>query len=245
MKNQYHHVYRFWPIVINVLLEAIVPVGFIAVLIQHPIYTIAFVAVYVGLSCLLIRNMKVIGRNKLRKGEACQFTGVCFADGSKLTEKIVASVFGIHQRPLVLNSFEGPIALVHGIPSYRSGFFDGTKAIGTQEMADLFPKGTGYWLISCHNGFHGNFAREGQLFVRPICTMDEYPVAFDFDEKTNTAIVWSGVELQTMEFLMLPTFLYIAPLAKVFLNAFVPLENMLHNGHGDRRNQLDDIRKMP
>ena len=35
--NNYHHVYKFAPIAIEVILTAIVPVGFVTAFIQHPI----------------------------------------------------------------------------------------------------------------------------------------------------------------------------------------------------------------
>ena len=242
-KNNAHHEYKFAPIATEVLLTAILPVGLIAGFILHPVYTAIVVAIYVGAANYLGWRLKMVGRRKLLKGEAQKFTGVCFADGTPLTEKVVASVFGLYQRPLFLNSFEGPIALVHGIPSYRRGFFDGEKAITTEQMADLFPRGLGYWLISCHNGYHGNYARAGQMFLRPVCTMNRYPIAFDFDEKSNSAIVWSGKEIAIMEVIMIPMILYATPIVKYIVTAFAPLENLLHNGRGDRRNQ--DIKAKP
>lgn len=238
-KQNYHHEYHFAPIFGAVVIYAIIPVALITAMILHPIYTIGIFAAYCGVLTLIEKEMKRIERRKLLVGKAQMFRGICFSDGSQLTDGVFGLLFGIYQLPLFLNSFQGPIALIHGCASYRKGFWNGEKQITTREMADLFPKGLVYNLISCHNSYHGNFARDGQLFIRPVCTMNEYPVRFSYEERTNSAIVWSGPEIERALWVYIPMMLYVFPILKAILKHFYPIEVLLYNGKGDRRKQQE------
>lgn len=241
MKKNYHHEYKFAPIAAMVIAYAIIPVAFVAAFVLHPIYTTAAVAIYIGALGLVEKELRRIERRKLLKGEAQRFTGICFAgDGGSLSTAVFGILFSIYQIPLFLNSFQGPIALIHGAADYRRGFWDGEKPISTIEMANLFPRGFVYNLISCHNGFHGNFARAGQLFLRPTCTMNKYPARFSYDEKTKSAIVWAGPEMEKALWVFLPVMLYVAPLFKAILKKIYPLEVLLYNSRGDRRKQATE-----
>lgn len=240
-KNNAHHVYEFTPIAAAVIVYAIIPVAFVAAFVLHPIYTTVAVAVYIGILNFAEMELRRIERRKLLKGEAQRFTNICFGgNGGELTNAVFGILFAIYQIPLFLNSSQGPIALIHGASNYRRGFWDGEKPISTIEMANLFPRGFVYNLISCHNAYHGNFAREGQLFIRPIVTMSEYPTRFSYDEKTKSAIVWAGPEMQRISWVFLPMMLYVVPVLKAILKKIYPIEVLLYNGRGDRRNQATE-----
>lgn len=240
-KNNAHHVYEFAPIATAVIIYAIVPVAFITAFVLHPIYMTAAVTVYIGVLGLVEKELRRIERRKLLVGEAQKFTGICFGgNGGELTNAVFGILFAIYQIPLFLNSFQGPIALIHGAPNYRRGFWNGERLISTVEMANLFPRGFVYNLISCHNSYHGNFAREGQLFIRPLATMNEYPSRFSYDEKTKSAIVWGGPEMERALWVFLPVMIYVAPLLKALLKKIYPIEVLLYNGRGDRRKQATE-----
>ena len=80
--------------------------------------------------------------------------------------------------------------------------------------------------------------------------MNQYPVFFDYDEKSKSAVVWGSKEVQLVELVALPLFLYVGPILKAVIKHYCPIELLLQNGRGDKRNQIfnksmDQINNLP
>jgi hypothetical protein len=110
---------------------------------------------------------------KIRKGEVSKYTNVRI-NGKRLGSMEMTKRFGINLEPLVLDSDQGRIMMIHGQPSSLFPFATKEGGFTNEGMAKMIPSGR-YHLVSCHNGFHKDFSHNGREIVRDKNTISMYP----------------------------------------------------------------------
>ena len=215
-------------IILAAKLTGVITLPFVYVLgwLCNPITTAVITAVYFFVLTCIDDVFSRKSRMMKRLGKAKVFTGIKF-NGHKMLKKDLEVVLQYFRLPVMLESDQGRIAVIHGYPSYYRGFFNGKKLVGHREMSELFPEGQ-YWLISCHNAFHGNYATARNSFIRPIQTITKNPVIADYDETTGELVTYGGDNSINIQMIIaIPLLLYVMPLYKFYYAHFTEYKKYL------------------